>query len=349
MLGHGSILPSCNIARRLSTASRRLALTIGFLSSQPPTAQYGSVRCYESGGIYMYNQPTPSDPYPVITRAPFQQPPPGYPQFDHQIPAKFDGGARHVCVCASSNHTDAAYIGTGAWDTRTSFGADCAVYGDSCNSNPCQNGGQCTDANAQYVGAAGFTCACAAGWSGPTCDFAEHAPPTQPLGGTVQAVATFNQDGVVGSITMTQSATDPTAPTAVVVHLTGLEDGPNPWHVHARAVTIDHNCGAASTGGHFLESDKRHGDIWDLGAAMSLLGAEAAVDAIPGVVDMSATDASLPLSGDQSVIGRSIVIHKKTNNEPWVCATINRISASKSCGIRRPSVSRAIVSWMTQS
>eukprot|EP01043_Picozoa_sp_COSAG02_P019760 COSAG02_NODE_962_length_15608_cov_16.347692_2_plen_1076_part_00 len=258
--------------------------------------------------------------------ATFQQPPSGYPQFDSST-AKFAGGARHVCVCTSSNQTDAAYAGTGAWDTRTSFGVDCQAGYDSCDPSPCQNGGTCADEHGQ------FSCSCAAGYSGWTCDFAEHMTPTQPLGGTIQAVATFNQDGVLGSISMTQNASDSTAPTTVVVNLQGLLDGPNPWHVHSSPVTIEHNCGRNSTGGHFLEHDKNHGDIWDLGAAMSLLGAEASVDALPGVVNMSATDASLPLSGDQSVIGKSIVIHKKTNNERWVCATIQQVGGAATNGL----------------
>ena len=261
----------------------------------------------------------------------FHQPPPGYPQFDAQS-GTFRNGDRYICVCTSFNHTAAGYAGTGAYATRNHFGTNCQSMNDNCESNPCQNGAECASADQQGgFGSVGYTCTCTGGYVGPNCEFAEHQATPQTYG-TIRAVATFNQDGVVGSIQLTQDAADPTAPTAVVVHLTGLEDGPNPWHVHSSAVTIPGDCNANSTGGHFLQNDKTHGNIWDLGAAMSLLGAEASLDALPGVVNMSATDATLPLSGDQSVIGKSIVIHKKTNSQRWVCATITQVAGAATNG-----------------
>ena len=296
------------------------------------------MRCYESGGVHSFDSDSGA-----LQAAGFQQTPPGYPQFVRSE-GKFSNGARYVCVCGSTNQTAAAYVGTGAWDTRTRYGTDCQGFSDACSSNPCQNGAACED---DSLSGSGYTCTCLGGWSGPNCEYAEHMTPTQPIGALIQAVATFNQDGVVGSITLKQDAANSAAPTAVVVHLAGLEDGPNPWHVHNSAVTIPGDCSLYSTGGHFLESSKDHGDIWDLGAAMSLLGAEAAVDAQPGVVNMTATDATLPLSGDQSVIGKSIVIHKHTNNERWVCATITQVGGAatngfaESCGAMAASFAEA--------
>ena len=82
----------------------------------------GSVRCYESGGMHYYDDTTA-----LIESVSFQQPPTGYAQFDLSE-GKFSDGWRFVCVCASTNSTDAAYAGSGAWDTRSSFGADCQVF-----------------------------------------------------------------------------------------------------------------------------------------------------------------------------------------------------------------------------
>lgn len=292
----------------------------------PGVAPIGAVRCYESGGSHFYDVASAS-----FAATPFQQPPQGYPQYVG-AEGKFDDNSRFVCICASTNNTDAAYVGSGAWDTRTSFGLDCQSRADTCASNPCQNGADCVDINW------GYTCTCPGGYQGLNCETEEHSTPLMPImpGQTIDAVAAFNQDGVVGSITMSQDATDSTAATSVVVHLMGLEDGPNPWHVHSKAVTIPRDCGVNSTGGHFLEHSTDHADIWDLGAAMSLLGAEAAPDARAGEVNMTAVDLSLPLSGDQSVVGKSIVIHKKHKNARWVCATITAIVANYgvavSCG-----------------
>ena len=262
----------------------------------------------------------------------FQQPPRGYPQFDARSGTFVDeqngvSGARYVCVCTSNNLTEAGYAGTGAYDQRTHFGPNCQGTHDNCASTPCQNEAECAvDTSLQ-----GYTCTCTGGYQGIHCEFAEHQTTPQTFG-AIRAEAIFNQDGVVGSIRLAQDATNPTAPTDVVVNLTGLEDGPNPWHVHGRPVTIPGDCSQNSTGGHFLDTSKDHGNIWDLGAAMSLLGAEAPIDALPGVVNMATTDATLPLSGDQSVIGKSIVIHKKTNNQRWVCATITQVAGAATNG-----------------
>ena len=52
-------------------------------------------------------------------------------------------------------------------------GANCDQNINECSSNPCQNGGTCTD------GINGFTCVCTAQWSGPFCQ-----TPQQGMGST---------------------------------------------------------------------------------------------------------------------------------------------------------------------
>ena len=113
---------------------------------------------------------------------------------------------------------------TGAYDSRTSFGQDCSSQGDFCGSSPCQNGAACVTSQWSY------TCNCPGGWTGLNCEAEEHATPLVPMAGTsIRALASFDMDGVVGSIEMHQDAADPTAETTVVVYLTGLQDSPNPW------------------------------------------------------------------------------------------------------------------------
>jgi len=62
-------------------------------------------------------------------------------------------------------------------------GATCATNIDECSSNPCMNGGACTD------GVASFSCACVDGFSGPSCaEVSPPPPPTEdPLVGTVES------------------------------------------------------------------------------------------------------------------------------------------------------------------
>ena len=55
-------------------------------------------------------------------------------------------------------------------DTRysTAAGDLCESEVDECSSQPCLNGGVCTDAQAEYV------CKCVPGYGGKNCDKGEH-------------------------------------------------------------------------------------------------------------------------------------------------------------------------------
>jgi Cu/Zn superoxide dismutase len=135
----------------------------------------------------------------------------------------------------------------------------------------------------------------------------------------VAAWAVFNMDGVEGSIQLTQG-TNGSDPTQIAVDLVGLKAGPNPWHVHEKSVH-GNACDESSTGGHFGPST-----VWDLGTKHGDLdGGDS------GAVNRhfaEATWAGLPLFGPDSVVGKSIVIHK-ANNDRWVCATINQRPACR--------------------
>ncbi len=125
----------------------------------------------------------------------------------------------------------------------------------------------------------------------------------------ISAWAVFGMDGVGGSIQLSQG-TNGSESTQIAVDLTGLKDGPNPWHVHEKPVHGG-DCGDSSTGGHFGSPS-----LWDLATKHGKLSGP-----IVRQNFVEETWAGLPLFGPDSVVGKSIVIHK-ANNDRWVCATI---------------------------
>jgi len=125
----------------------------------------------------------------------------------------------------------------------------------------------------------------------------------------ISAWAIFSMDGVEGSIQLSQG-TNGSESTQIAVDLTGLKDGPNPWHVHQKPVQGG-DCGESSTGDHFGSPS-----IWDLATKHGSLSGPVVRQSFA-----EETWAGLPLFGPDSVVNRSIVIHK-ANNHRWVCATI---------------------------
>ena len=91
----------------------------------------------------------------------------------------------------------------------------------------------------------------------------------------------------------------------------------NKWHVHDFPVPLSGSCAADATGGHYdpMQSVPEYGD---LSAKHGLL---------TGSESKHFVDATLPLHGAYSVLGRSIVIHEAAAPYArWACATIpNRL------------------------
>ena len=71
------------------------------------------------------------------------------------------------------------------------------------------------------------------------------------------ATATFDATGLSGGVsgTVTFSGTED-GPTVVDTDLTGLSDGPNPWHVHVETITAD-TASCTDTGGHCRYTTKQ--------------------------------------------------------------------------------------------
>lgn len=156
-----------------------------------------------------------------------------------------------------------------------------------------------------------------------------------------QAVAQFDLDGVHGTMRFVQSA--PGEPTTVEYDLHGLRGNNKLYHVHVRPVPqydskqVSQNatklaevCGDVSTGGHLnphhitakLPPKSAPLDKYEIGDLSGKHGpllqtAVAAEDRYIG----SYVDPMLPMSGDNNIIGRSIVIHKN-DGKRWVCASI---------------------------
>ena len=150
-------------------------------------------------------------------------------------------------------------------------------------------------------------------------------------------------DSVKGFIKFSQSA--PSEATNVEYDLTGLKGNNKLYHVHVRpvpkfdpeqvrnnATALSKLCGDPSTGGHLnphhisqklppksAPLDKYEvGDLAGKHGPLYLAQPEAADHYVGGF-----TDDKLPMSGENSIIGRSIVIHKNDGTR-WVCATIER-------------------------
>jgi Cu/Zn superoxide dismutase len=153
-----------------------------------------------------------------------------------------------------------------------------------------------------------------------------------------EAVAVFKMNGVTGEIRFTQDFIG--GPTMLRVTLSGLARNAKQYHVHERAIdrilSLTEACSAASVGGHWNPLQV------PLGVCNSSQPSSCEAGDISGKYgDLSDklfhnaayNDSSLDLSGPNSIVGRSIVIHDKTGAR-WACANIipaDRLGCIQSC------------------
>ncbi|XP_076458493.1 uncharacterized protein LOC143292195 [Babylonia areolata] len=145
-------------------------------------------------------------------------------------------------------------------------------------------------------------------------------------------VATFDQRGVSGDITLTQAS--PLDPTVTKVALQNLRSLAVTYGVYAlpvpqRVLSGQSLCGDSSVAERFNpfgvthhgDNDTAPGesteDMYEVGDLSGKYGTLALMDHITDTF----VDYNLPLVGALSVLGRSIVIHK-TDGSRWVCSTI---------------------------
>lgn len=145
--------------------------------------------------------------------------------------------------------------------------------------------------------------------------------------------ANFNMDGVKGSILFSQGYR--TDPTVVTVNLENLRGRGKWYHVHEfpvpqRQTKDDELCSPQSVGGHFnpFGVDPKIGppagigtndqyEIGDLSGKYGPLTEDQDLYNFLGIY----VDMNLPLFGINSIVGRSVVIHK-ADGKRWICANI---------------------------
>lgn len=168
-------------------------------------------------------------------------------------------------------------------------------------------------------------------------------PQTAPPKGPLKALAQFDMDGVKGFVRFTQA--NQSAPTQVEYELDGLRGNNKLYHVHVRpvpkfdanlvrnnATAIAQLCGDPNTGGHLnphhvtekLPPKSAPLDKYEIGDLSGKHGPFETVANKPDHYVGSFKDDKLPMWGEHSIIGRSVVIHKNTGAR-WVCASIEPI------------------------
>lgn len=109
----------------------------------------------------------------------------------------------------------------------------------------------------------------------------------------------IHSDTVKGTIKFTQ---EPGGPTVITGEITGVEPGEHGFHIHEFG---DLSGGCDTAGAHYNPDDVDHGDLED--GHIGDLGNVTADE--NGVVTLNVTAPRVDLSGDRSVVGRSIIIH----------------------------------------
>ncbi|KAK3095151.1 hypothetical protein FSP39_010830 [Pinctada imbricata] len=150
------------------------------------------------------------------------------------------------------------------------------------------------------------------------------------------ATTMISRDGVKGMFQFTQNS--PFDPTHSQVDITGLAGIAGGYHVHEwpvpQRLTKDQAvCSDSSVSGHFnpfmasnfppaaTGTDDQY-EVGDLSGKYGLLTGRNSLNA-------NYTDWNLPLFGANSIIGRSIVIHKTAQSARWVCANVEDVQSYK--------------------
>uniref|UniRef100_A0A0B6Y7Q8 Superoxide dismutase [Cu-Zn] n=1 Tax=Arion vulgaris TaxID=1028688 RepID=A0A0B6Y7Q8_9EUPU len=112
---------------------------------------------------------------------------------------------------------------------------------------------------------------------------------------------------VTGTITFTQDNVDDS--TVVTGLLKGLTPGKHGFHIHEFG---DYTNGCVSAGAHFNPCKKNHGGPCDRERHAGDLG-NIVADA-DGCAAIELKDPQIPLIGELSIIGRSLVVHEKEDD-----------------------------------
>ncbi|XP_035289791.1 superoxide dismutase [Cu-Zn] [Anguilla anguilla] len=124
----------------------------------------------------------------------------------------------------------------------------------------------------------------------------------------LKAVCVLKGTGDVTGTVFFEQGSD-SAPVQVTGQITGLTPGEHGFHVH---VYGDNTNGCISAGPHFNPHNKTHGGPKDEVRHVGDLGNVTAGG--DGVAKIDIKDRMLTLTGPQSIIGRTMVIHEKADD-----------------------------------
>ncbi|XP_044753520.1 superoxide dismutase [Cu-Zn] 5-like isoform X1 [Coccinella septempunctata] len=92
-------------------------------------------------------------------------------------------------------------------------------------------------------------------------------------------------------------------------NITGLKEGKHGFHIHEKGDISDPKC--LSAGGHFNPFNKTHGDRNDEIRHVGDLGN---IETIGTTTQFSFFDTIISLTGENSIIGRAVVIHENSDD-----------------------------------
>ncbi|MCX6248903.1 MAG: superoxide dismutase family protein [Bacteroidetes bacterium] len=129
------------------------------------------------------------------------------------------------------------------------------------------------------------------------------------MGKNVKAICVLyatQGNNVTGIITFTQTDKG----VKVVADLQGLTKGKHGFHIHefGDCSSVD----GTSAGGHFNPEGKSHGAPLDMSRHMGDMGNLEADES--GKAHLEYTDATIQLNGPNSILGRSVIIHKNEDD-----------------------------------
>lgn len=155
-----------------------------------------------------------------------------------------------------------------------------------------------------------------------SCNRAEESQEQKPRKAVAVIHPTENNE-VKGTVTFTE------VPGGVLIvgDFTGLKPGKHGFHVHEHGDCSAHD--ASSAGGHFNPTNKKHGGPGNPDRHVGDMGNVVANE--KGIAHYERVDELIKLSGPDSIIGRSVVIH--ADEDDMVTQPTGNSGARIGCGV----------------